>query len=125
MFINHRAIIFVIVAVFLNVLAQYLLKFSASMRDPIDSGYANVINGLLKILFTPACIIGLGAGFMASIFWILALNKLPLTMVYPFTALGFIAIMFVGFTVFNEPFTLSKFAGMSFILLGIAYITSS
>tara|TARA_B100000795_G_C22682632_1_gene392351 strand:- start:366 stop:737 length:372 start_codon:yes stop_codon:yes gene_type:complete len=122
---NHKAIIFVIVAVFLNVIAQYLLKFSASMRDPIDSGYINVINGLLKIVFTPACILGLGAGFMASMFWILALNKLPLTMVYPFTALGFVAVMSVGFIVFNEPFTLSKFSGMCLILLGIAFITQS
>ncbi len=125
MFMNHKAIIFVIVAVFLNVIAQYLLKFSASMRDPIDSGYINVINGLLKIVFTPACILGLGAGFMASMFWILALNKLPLTMVYPFTALGFVAVMSVGFIVFNEPFTLSKFSGMCLILLGIAFITQS
>ena len=125
MFMNHKAIIFVIVAVFLNVIAQYLLKFSASMRDPIDSGYINVINGLLKIVFTPACILGLGAGFMASMFWILALNKLPLTLVYPFTAIGFIAVMSVGYIIFNEPFTPLKFVGMCFILLGIAFVTNS
>ena len=125
MYANPRAIFFVILAVLLNILAQYLLKFSATIREPIEGNAINILTGLLKILLTPACIFGLLSGFLASMFWILALNKLPLTMVYPFTAIGFIAIMSVGFIVFNEPFTLSKFGGMFFILLGIAFITNN
>ena len=125
MLTNQKAIIFVVVAVLLNVLAQYLLKFSASIRDPINGNMMDVVSGLFKVVFTPTCFLGLFAGLLASMFWILALNKLPLTIVYPFTALGFIAIMAVGFIVFKEPFTLAKIAGMSFILIGIAFISNT
>ena len=125
MYSNPKAISFVVIAVLLNVLAQYLLKFSASIREPIEGSSANVVSGLLQILLTPACIFGLLSGFLASMFWILALNKLPLTLVYPFTAISFIAVMSVGYIIFNEPFTPLKFVGMCFILLGIAFVTNS
>ena len=77
MYTNPKAISFVVIAVLLNVLAQYLLKFSASIREPIEGSTANVASGLLQILLTPACIFGLLSGFLASMFWILALNCNP------------------------------------------------
>ena len=118
----QKEILFILFSILLNVSAQYLIKYSLSVKEPITGNLINVIKGLFGLVLTPACFLGLFSAFLAAMFYILALNKLPLSVAYPMTALGFVAIVCVGIIFFNEPVTIFKITGLSLIVIGIGLI---
>jgi len=122
MVIFQKELLFILFSVVLNVLAQYLIKYSTSSQEPISGNFFEVITGLFKLIITPACFFGLSSAFLAAMFYILALSKLPLSVAYPFTAFGFVVIVTVGVIFFNEPLTIAKIAGLSLIIIGIGFI---
>lgn len=121
----QKEIIFILFSVLLNVLAQYLIKYSLSIKEPITGNFIDIVKGLFNLVMTPACFLGLFSAFLAAMFYILALNKLPLSIAYPITALGFVAVVSVGVIFFNEPLSLFKMIGLTTILIGIGFILQS
>jgi len=120
--IFQKEIFFIIFSVLLNILAQYLIKYSTSINGPITGNFLDVTKGLYNLIITPTCFLGLISAFMAAMFYILALGKLPLSIAYPFTSLGFILVVSIGIIFFNEPLTIAKISGITLIVIGIGFM---
>lgn len=111
---------FVAMTVLLTVFGQLVLKWQVSATGPLPETFSGKIWYLVLALLNPWVLAGLGAAFAASLFWMLALKKLPLSTAYPFTASSFLLILLSATLFFGEPITIGKLAGTGLIVCGIA-----
>lgn len=114
--------LFVILTVVLTVLGQLIIKWQVGQAgiSPTDAGgFARLVG---RLLLEPWVLAGLGAAFVASLLWMLALTKLDLSEAYPYTALSFVLVMLASRLVFAEPLTTGKILGTALIVSGIVVL---
>jgi len=70
-------------------------------------------------------LLGLALYFAGTIFWILALSTVPLTVLYPFAALTYVLVNLFAVTLLGEQLTLKGVAGTGFVLLGLFLVATS
>ena len=62
---------------------------------------------------------------VGTIIWVMALSKLPLSKVYPFTVLTFLLVYVASFVVLGERVTVQVLAGALLVLAGLVVITTA
>ena len=70
-------------------------------------------------MLNPWILSGLAAALLASVTWMAAMTKLPLSHAYPFTTLAFVLVMVLSGVFFSEAITPLKIAGAALVVLGI------
>lgn len=111
---------FIAMTVLLTVYGQLVLKWQVSLTGPLPDSALGKLQFLAHSLINPWILSGLGAAFAASLFWMLALKKLPLSTAYPFTAMSFLLILLFAALFLGETITLGKIMGTILIVSGIA-----
>ena len=91
---------------------QVLLKMGADGATSL-TGYMN-----LRIL------LGLGCYALGTAFWLLALARLPLSKVYPFTILTFVLVYVASVRLLGERITLPLGLGVGLVLTGLIVIVA-
>ena len=98
--------------------------------------------GLLTIGFTPHSLGDLGHFFLkaysngyiisavaltivTALVWVVALSKSELSWLYPFMALSYILVALFSWLIFNEGVTALRWAGITFICIGVALVSRS
>lgn len=111
--------LFVVLTVGLTVYGQLMMKIQVLKAGSIPAeGYGKLFF-FMKLLSNPWVLSCLGAGFLASLCWMAAMTKLPLSRAYPWTSFSFIAVLFLSSWLLHEPLTWPKAAGLGFIIAGI------
>lgn len=105
--------------VLFTVFGQLVIKWQVTTAGPLPAAFADKLQFLAHLLLNPWIIAGLLSAFAASLTWMLALSKLPLTVAYPFTAFSFVIVVLGGGYLFSEPVGLAKVAGLCLIVVGI------
>lgn len=62
---------------------------------------------------------------IGTVVWLLALAKLPLSRVYPFTMLTFVVVYIASFALLREPITAPVLLGAALVLAGLVVIAAS
>ncbi|WP_232788102.1 EamA family transporter [Paraglaciecola sp. MB-3u-78] len=95
---------------------------SQSVTQALSSG---PIDSILSIVTNISVISGLSA-YVASVgFWLIVLSRMDVSKAYPFVGLGFILTMLFAYVFLNEPITLMKLVGTSFVFIGIILVSMS
>lgn len=109
----------------LNLYAHLALKIAANNMFP-SSASININNdsfltaqSFYKLCLSPWVISSFIASFIAVFCWIFAISKLPLSYAYPFLAVSFVGILFLGHFVFLEEMSWQKIVGVTLISIGI------
>lgn len=97
-------------AAVLAAVGQMLFKAGAAGRT-----------GLMEFV-NLAVIGGLACYGLSTLFWIYSLSKLPLRVVYPYTALTFVLVYVGAFLVFGERPGLRGVLGVALVLAGLFLI---
>lgn len=105
-----------IVAVLLASTGQLLLKKGAE----ILSFKTSLELAQNYYLWTGLLFYGLASGF-----WVLALRKIPLSRVYPFTLLIYILVLAGSTIILGEKLNSNYFIGMGLLLAGLIVIVTS
>ena len=109
--------VYVLMTVLLTVYGQLAIKWKA-----LDAGTlpeSGKILFLWQLLLNPWVISAYVAALLASLFWVAAMTKLPLSHAYPFMSLAFVLVMVASGMFFHESITPLKVAGILLIVLGI------
>jgi len=93
---------------------QFMFKFTAQSSPSLSS-----LQGLMSLALSPWLWIALTLYGTATILWIFILQRVPLSLAYPFSALGFIIVPLGAWLVFHEPLTLRYGLGVACILGGV------
>ncbi|MEO0265526.1 MAG: SMR family transporter [candidate division WOR-3 bacterium] len=108
------------VAVIFNVLGQLSMKHSMLKLSSME---LKGVNSFLALLFAPFTILGLMLYGLSTIFWLLSLRKVELSVAYPTLSLGYVLIYVSSILLFNEPFKWVRFLGILLILIGVVLIS--
>ena len=92
------------------------------MRPEMTS-HGMTLRSLGLLLINPWVISAFAAAFGASVFWMAALSKIPLSKAYPFTALSFPLVALSATWFFREQMDAYKIAGTALIMLGVLVLS--
>jgi multidrug transporter EmrE-like cation transporter len=112
--------IYVLLTILLTVYGQLAIKVQVIKAGAIPAGSVEKIEFLIHLLLNPWIISAFAAAFLASIAWMAAMTKLPLSFAYPFMSLAFVLVMLFSSVMFNEPITTYKIIGVALVILGLA-----
>ncbi len=109
---------------FLMSLGQILFKKTAlSISDTLNSEQAlGLIDGILKALSVPWLYLALSVYGLATIFWLYILQRIPLPLAYPFSALAMVIVPIAASFIFGDKLTWSYWLGVFLIFSGIVII---
>lgn len=106
------AYLFVIVGALLAAAGQLFLKLGATGAVAITD-FLNLRVSAGLVLYA-----------LGTILWLVALAKLPLTRVYPFTILTFVTVYGASFLILGERLTASVVIGAMLVLAGLVIIVT-
>lgn len=98
--------------------AQLLFKKASGTLPPLNSLSA-IIPFVTNIWLIGAIILNL----VAIVLWVIVLQKIPLSVAYPFAALAFVIVPFFSWAVYGENVNMAHIIGTALILAGIAVIS--
>lgn len=99
------------VSIGLTVLGQFFLKTGSLSKE----------EGL-RLFLNPATLAGLFSYGFASLFYIVALRKIPLSIAYPSVSLSYVAVVVLAHVVWGEPLGLRQGVALFLIVSGIALL---
>ncbi|TNJ33848.1 EamA family transporter [Arenimonas terrae] len=114
--------VFIALTIVLTVYGQLVLKWQASKRPDATLAGMNP-EAMLSLLLNPWVISGFAAAFAASLCWMAAIGKMPLSKAYPFMALSFPTVGVLAVWLFNEQFNTPKIIGTALILAGVVVLS--
>ena len=113
---NH---FYILLTILLTVYGQIVTKWQVQIAGALPLDNIEKIQYIIKLLLNPWVISSFVCAFLASLSWMAAMTKLPLSYAYPFMSLSFVLVAFLSAIFFKESMTMNKSLGLAFIVLGI------
>ncbi len=99
---------------------QVLFKQAAKLPAPLTT-----VPGMTALLLNIWFWLALALYGVATLLWIMILQKVPLSQAYPFAALGFVIVPLASWLVMGETLSPLYCAGIALIIAGILVIAFS
>lgn len=112
---------YVAMTLIMTVYGQIIIKWRINciVGDNIKTGANNTVRDVLKILMDYYVLSGFFAAFIASLFWIVAMRKMNISVAYPFMSLAPVFVLIISSSILGESITPGKLYGVLFIITGI------
>jgi len=111
--------------VFLNALGQLLLKAGTNAVGRFEFVPDNIMPVATRIVAEPHIVAGVFCYGVSLIVWIMGLSRVEVSVAYPLLSLGYVINAAAAWYLFGEAFTLARFAGIGFIIVGVCLIARS
>lgn len=112
------AFIYIVLTILLTVYGQLIVKWQVGSSTVPETTIEKFLF-ILRLLLNPWVISSFLAAFLASLTWMAALTKFPLSFAYPFMSLAFVLVMLLSAVFFYEPITVAKVIGIGLIVAGV------
>ncbi|MHB1661292.1 MAG: SMR family transporter [bacterium] len=114
--------IFMGLAVIFTSVGQILQKIGSGRvkKEHLEIGVRSIF-----IFFDPFIFSALIMLFFATVFYLLALSKLPLSIAYPMLSSGYVIVVLLSKIFLNEKVSLKRWFGVFIIIIGIFIIFNS
>lgn len=114
--LNH---LYIFLTIIFTVYGQIVIKWQVNNAGAFPSDITEKFLFLGKLLLNPWVISGFTSVFLASLSWMAAMTKFPLSYAYPFMSLAFVLVLFLSALFFQEAVTITKLISMGLIVAGI------
>jgi multidrug transporter EmrE-like cation transporter len=111
--------LYILLTIFFTVYGQIIIKWQVQLSGALPQDNIEKLQYIFKLLLNPWVISSFTCAFLASLSWIAAMTKFPLSYAYPFMSLAFVLVTFLSAVFFKESITIPKSIGLGFIVLGI------
>ena len=105
---------------FAVMLSMGQLLFKRAALSVADS---DAVTAVQKLAFSPTLWAALVLYGLATILWVLILRTTPLSLAYPFVALGFVILPLLSWWLFNEQLDWTMALGTVLIVAGVLVVT--
>jgi len=111
------------ISILLAVVGQLLMKkgMMAFGAFPVSKLLQNII----PMFMNPYVFFGFASFGLSSIFWLVVLSRLPLSLVYPMVSVAYVLVAFASMIFFREQISLIRWAGILVIVFGVFLISRS
>jgi len=122
-----KSLILILVAVLLGVLGQLLLKMGMTQVGSLESngGLAGLIQMGMQVFSNLKVLGGFAAYGLSSLFWIVVLSKIDLSLAYPMLALNYVLVPLTAWLFLNEQVPPLRWLGIGVVILGVVVISRS
>ena len=110
--------LYIAITIALTVFGQIAIKMQVLQAGPLPEAGGDKLMFLIRLLLNPWIISAFAAAFLASVSWMGAMTKFPLSHAYPFMSLNFVIVLMLSGWLFQEPLSLTKIAGVVLICVG-------
>lgn len=114
---SWHSFVLVVISVTLSAFGQ--TAFKLGVERVALAPEASVLSKTLGFAASPYVLAGLLFYAVGTLFWLFALRTLDLSLAYPFVALSFFVVFFIGVLALGEPFNLMRLLGLSIIAVGL------
>lgn len=104
----------------LNVYSQAVVKKRVLHLRP-----GGTIYRFARLYLDPWILSGFAAGILGAFCWIAAMTKLPLSIAYPFTSLGYVFVSIFSALLFGESISRKQLAGLALVIAGLSLVALS
>ncbi len=127
---NPASLALILFGVFLNAVAQLLLKAGVNnVTAAMGGAFAYSAENLVPVgwrLATQWPILGGLACYVVSVVvWILGLSRVDVSVAYPLLSLGYVLNAFAAWWLFGEALTPQRLAGIGIIIVGVYVLARS
>jgi len=116
---------YIFLSIFFAVCSQLIIKWkmSAFSINNIGDTIIDKFIFAFSMLFNPWIMISIIFTLLSGLSWMIAMTKFEISYAYPFTILGFIAVMILAHFLFNENLNFYKVLGTFIIIMGIFVVS--
>ena len=114
--------VIILIPTIAGVIGQLMLKIGMSNMGALDLSMSGLPNIALKIMTNPTIIIGLAIYMGGVFFWLIGLNKLDLSFLYPFASLSYVLITIAAWAFLHEQIPPLRWVGVLVICIGVALV---
>ena len=111
--------VYILCTILLTVYGQLTIKWHVLKAGAFPESSLGKIIFLGNLLLNPWVISAFLAALLASLTWMAAMTKLPLSHAYPFMSLAFVLVLIFSGVLFQEPMTSPKIIGIVLVILGL------
>ena len=116
---------FLITGVLLNAGAQLLLKAGTNVLGVVTLTADDWPAQFGRMALEPHIVGGLACYAVSVIVWIIGLSRVPVSIAYPLLSLGYVINAVAAHYLLGEAVTLSRWAGIGFIIVGVWLVARS
>ncbi len=115
----------ILAGVFLNAVAQLLLKAGTNAVGHFEFSAENVVPVGLKLAFQPYIMAGIGCYLASLVVWLMALSRVQVSIAYPMLSIGYVLNAIAAWYLFGESVTPMRLAGIGIIIVGVYIVARS
>lgn len=115
----------VMCGVFLNAVAQLLLKAGTNAVGAFEFSSSNLLPIGWKLATQPCIIGGLGCYVISVVVWIMALSRVEVSIAYPMLSVGYVLNAAAAWYLFGEAVSITRMVGIGVIILGVFIVARS
>ncbi|MGX9718970.1 EamA family transporter [Stenotrophomonas acidaminiphila] len=116
--------VFIALTILLTVYGQLTLKWQVGVHGHLLAAPLQPLN-LVQLLLKPWVVSAFVAAFGASLCWMAAISKMPISRAYPYMAINFFLVALLAVAIFHEQLDSYKIAGTLIIMLGVVVLSRS
>jgi multidrug transporter EmrE-like cation transporter len=106
--------------VLLSALAQLAMKQGMAAAQTAGG----VVGTYTQALLNPWVWGGMGLYGLSAVAWLWVLSRLDVSLAYPLVSLGFVVTMVAGVWWLNEPWSWTRVAGATLVVIGVLVMAS-
>lgn len=118
-FINHS---YIFLTILFTVYSQLVMRWQVAAAGQLPDDMSGKIRFIVVLLLNPWVVTSIIATLLAGVSWMLAMTKFEVSYAFPFVSLNYVLILAASVFLFNESFTITKFAGSIVVMIGIIII---
>ncbi|HJV88342.1 MAG TPA: 4-amino-4-deoxy-L-arabinose transferase [Noviherbaspirillum sp.] len=116
---------FILTGIFLNALAQLLLKAGTNAVGAIHLTASNWFETGLKVATQMPIIGGLGCYVLSVVVWIIGLSRVDVTIAYPMLSIGYIVNAIGAWYFLGEAVSMQRMLAIGVIVIGVVLLARS
>jgi len=111
------------VSISLAIVGQLLMKYGMMIIGTFS--VKELLVKFLPMIFQPYVFAGIMCFAVSSVFWLVVLSRIDLSLAYPLVSIGYIVVALFSSVFFSENITLIRWIGILTICAGVFLISRS
>ena len=111
------------ISILLAVAGQLLMKRGMMLFGTFPA--TQILYKIIPMFMNPFVFFGFVCFGLSSIFWLIVLSRLPLSLVYPMVSVAYVLVALASVIFFKETVSLVRWAGIGIIICGVVLISRS
>ena len=120
-----KALAILIVGLCFSVAGELMLKTGMNKVGVLSLHPDNLLVGLWRTFTNPLVLVGFVSVFLASIFWLSVISRIPLSLAYPMMSLSYVVVVAASALLLREQITPTRVLGVAIIIAGVYVVYRS